>query len=436
MGKHTTVAVLTDFFEADSTYSLNIVAETQLRMLLDAGYQPIGIGQTDFKPQRVWEEVEMRYIPRMPHHNDVRFVEEHDEKVDEVQAALDDALAGVDVVITHDMIYQAAEMILNFAARRWARENADVLWLNWVHSFSPSMVWTSPDPRAKELQVHMPNSFTVYPNHWSVPLVARAFKCEVDQVAVVPHPTDYCAYMGFQDMTTRFIKDKRLMDYEFVLVYPVRLDRGKQVEHVINAARGFWDVGRGAAVVVVDFHSTGGDKVEYRNWLKEYAAELELSDHVHFTSEYDESLQLKVPREMVRDLMLLSNVHVMPSRSETYSLIAQEAALCGAFLVLNWDFQPMLDIYGHHAAYFKFSSNVDIMDRHIAPPPPGECYQTNTEYGDRRGYFRGLALHCCYEMDHNPVMNQMTRVRWKRNPSAIFKEYMEPLFYSPAGKAR
>lgn len=428
-------AVLTDFYEPDSTYSLNIMAEVQLRMMLDAGYEPIGIAQTDFVPQRVWEEVEMRHVPRMPHHNQIKFVDEHDEKVAGVQAALDEALEGVDVVLTHDMIYQAAELILNFAARRWARDHPEVTWLNWVHSFSPSPVWTTPDPRLREVQVHMPNSFTVYPNEWSRPLVARSFNCEADQVAVVPHATDFCAYMGFQEMTTRFIKDKRLLNYDFGMVYPIRLDRGKQVEHVFNVARGLWDVGRGAAVVVVDFHSTGGDKVEYREWLKDEAQKLGLADHVHFTSEYDESLRLKCPREMVRDLFLWSNVFVMPSRSETYSLIAQEAAACGNLLVLNWDFQPFVDIYGlQHALYYKFSSNVDIMDRHLAPPPPGECYQTNTEYTDARAYFRGLALHVCYVIDNSHVMNQRTRVRHERNPSSVFRKYVEPLFYSRAGR--
>jgi len=285
-------AILSDFYEADSTYSLNIVAEGQLRYLKDAGYDPIGIAQTDFKPQRVWKEVEVRHVPRMPHHNQIKFVDDHDETVAAVQAALDEALDGVDVVFTHDMIYQPAELILNVAARRWARDHPDVLWLNWVHSATRSAVWSTPDPRLREVQVHMPNSFTVYPNAWSVPLVARAFNCEVDQVAVVPHPTDFCSYLGFQDMTRQFVEDKGLLDYEFGMVYPVRLDRGKQVEHVINACRGFWDVGRSAAVVVVDFHSTGGDKVVYRDWLKEYAAELGVGDYVHFTSEYDESLQL------------------------------------------------------------------------------------------------------------------------------------------------
>ncbi len=340
----------------------------------------------------------------------------------------------MDVVITHDMIYQPAELLLNFAARRWAKEHRGVTWLNWVHSFSPSAVWTNRDPRLQELQIHMPRSFTVYPNHWAVERVARAFNCEVTDVAVVPHPTDVCGYLGFQDITTQFVYDKQLLDYDFILVYPVRLDRGKQVEHVINAAKGLWGIGRSAVVIVVDFHSTGGDKVTYREWLKGQSGDIE--DHVHFTSEYDESLEMRCPREMVRDLMLLSNVFVMPSRSETYSLIAQEAALCGAFLILNWDFQPFLSIYGEHAAYYKFSSNIDYMDRHLPPPPPGEVYATNTDYGDKDAYFRGLALRIAFELDHNPVMNQMTRVRKLRNPDYVFRRYIEPLFHSHDGRPR
>jgi len=430
------VAVLTDFFEADPTYSLNIIAEEQIGMLARAGYSPVGIAQTDFEPKRAWCDAEMRHIPRMPHHNQIKFVDDFDERVEEVQTTLDEALDGVDVVLTHDLIYQPAELILNFASRRWAREHPDVVWLNWVHSFTPSAVWTHPDPRLREVQVHWPRSFVVYPNRWSVERVARAFNCEVSDVAVVPHPTDVCGYLGFQEITERFVYDKNLLEYEFVLVYPVRLDRGKQVEHVLNAAKGLWDIGRSAVVVVVDFHSTGGDKVKYREWLKKEAEGKDVARHVHFTSEYDESLRLRCPRAMVRDLMLLCNVFVMPSKSETYSLIAQEAALCGAFLVLNWDFQPMLDIYGEHAAYFKFSSNIDYMDRHLPTPPMGQAYQTQTSYGDKDEYFRGLARRVAFEKDNNPVLNQATRIRRERNPDAVFKRYVEPLFHAFDGNVR
>jgi len=57
------VCILTDFYEADSTYSLNIIAEAQINMALDAGYPVVGVVSEGFKPVRAWERIELRHIP-------------------------------------------------------------------------------------------------------------------------------------------------------------------------------------------------------------------------------------------------------------------------------------------------------------------------------------------------------------------------------------
>jgi len=185
-------------------------------------------------------------------------------------------------------------------------------------------------------------------------------------------------------------------------------------------------LGRSARIVVCDFHSTGGDKVTYRDELKRLAIDLGLNSvEMTFTSEYDESLEMRVPREVVRDLKMLCNVFVMPSVSETYSLVAQEAALCGAFLVLNRDFPPFRSIYGPNAAYFQFSSAIDALT--------GMDGETLTQYGDVDAYFRDVALRVLYELDHNPVLAQNRRIRVERNPDYVFRRFVEPLFYSKEG---
>ena len=123
---------------------------------------------------------------------------------------------------------------------------------------------------------------------------------------------------------------------------------------------------------------------------------------------------------MVRDLYLLANVFVCPSRSETYSLVTQEAALCGSFLILNQDLPPLRDIYGNKAAFYQFSSNVDALT--------AQDGTTDTEYGDIDLYFHDIALRVAYELDNNPVLAQKTRIRKERSPDYIFRRFIEPLF--------
>jgi len=416
-----TISLLTDFGYPDSTYSLNIIAEEQLGMLHRAGYEPRGVVDEGFEPQRNWKYAELRYLPHETKANNEKFHDGWQKTVRTLRTSFEEVLEGVDVVITHDLIYQASMLWHNMAARRYARDHSNVRWLHWVHSATPSPVWVQRDPRLESVQSHFPHSLTVYPNSFDVPRVAANFRCEVDQVAVVPHPTDVCGYLGFQDATRRLVQEKRLLEADAILVYPIRLDRGKQVEYVLRTAAGLKSVGRSVRAVVVDFHSTGGDKVVYRDWLKTLAVDLDLNSiEVTFTSEFDESLSLNAPREMVRDLMLLCNVYVHPSVSETYSLVTQEAGLCGAFLVLNRDFPSMRSVYGPDAAYYQFSSGINALT--------GMDGETTTNYDNIDDYFRSIALRVAYELDHNVVLAQQKRIRQERNPDYVFKRYIEPLF--------
>ena len=126
--------------------------------------------------------------------------------------------------------------------------------------------------------------------------------------------------------------------------------------------------------------------------------------------------------------MLLCNVFVMPSKSETYSLIAQEAGLCGAILILNRDFPPMRSIYGPHAMYYKFSSSWDVLQDRMDVDRQGKGTATNTNYNDPDDWFKGLAIRIIYQLENVDVLAQQKRIRKERNPDYIFKRYIEPLF--------
>ena len=97
---------------------------------------------------RNWTLAEMRHLPSgIPRGNDVKFHDGWEDDVARIRAALDVALEGVDVVLTHDLIYQASTLWINMAAREYAKDHPEVTWLNWVHSATPSPVWTRNDRR-------------------------------------------------------------------------------------------------------------------------------------------------------------------------------------------------------------------------------------------------------------------------------------------------
>lgn len=65
------VAILTTFFESESGYSLIGVTETQIKMLLDHGYDPVVMVQTDWhepeNPSSLWRSEIVDLRPVVPH---------------------------------------------------------------------------------------------------------------------------------------------------------------------------------------------------------------------------------------------------------------------------------------------------------------------------------------------------------------------------------
>ena len=185
-------------------------------------------------------------------------------------------------------------------------------------------------------------------------------------------------------------------------------------------------------VIIIDFHSTGGDKVTYREELKQIAIDYGLnSNEITFTSEENENWKVEVPQSVVRDFQLLSNVFIMPSASESYSLITQEAGLTKQVVVLNFDFPPFRNIFGENAIFRKYSSNIDIMNAMDG--------NTNTAYGPQnasdderkkyeKDYHYDTAGAIAARLQH-PEMAMATRLRKERNLDFIFKHELEPLLY-------
>jgi len=416
------VAILTNFTQRDECYSLNNVVETQISMLISGGYTPRVIVCEGFRPAGMYAhpDVDLAFIPNVPRSNNPRPPKE--EHVAQVEAALRPALEGVKAVLTHDLIYQPASLPENFAARRIAEDRPDMVWLHWVHSATAPSILQRDYPQLKHIKRVFPHSLLVYPNEYEHPRLSRNFGYAEDRIVCVPHVTDPAAFLDWHPLTRELFSNGAFLGAEVIGVYPCRLDRGKQVEVCIKIFAEIKRLGRSCRLLVMDFHSTGGDKVVYREELGSLARRMGVGEEVLFTSQLHPDLHVGCPRQMVRDLMLVADVFILPSRSETYSLVAQEAALCGNLLVLNFDFPPIRSVYGEKAIYRKFSSNIDAMT--------GNDGETRTEYANEGAYMREVAGRILYELSTNLTLAQRNRIRRTRNPHAVFRDYLEPLLYA------
>jgi len=138
-----------------------------------------------------------------------------------------------------------------------------------------------------------------------------------------------------------------------------------------------------------------------------------IKNEIIFMSEYNKKYEHGVPRETVRNLLMLSNLFIQASTTETYSLIAQEAAICKNLVVLNEDFAPMRTIYGPDALYRKFSSVL-----------------INTTYENEYGAYFDMARYLDYYLSHDKAVALGTKLRQTRNLDYIFTNQFEKLLYA------
>lgn len=417
------IFVLTNFQQYLKSYSPIIVVQNQLEMLTRAGYQPTLITNRNWDPPEasIFSQVENKQLtPVVIDGSNVDELFEAD--VQTLKEELLNILEDDCVVITHDLIFLPDYVKLNVACRQIAGQNPTIQWLHWVHSA------TNPNDLIKEramfagqfaehLAEKFPNSLVCFPNAYDIPRVARNFGYEENEVVEVPHALNPVEGMNY--LVQRLYFEKELWKPKVVMVYPLRLDRGKQPEMNVRLMAGFKSHDVSSHLIICDFQSTGGDKVTYREDLKKLAGELGVSDRVTFMSEFDESALMDIPHTAVLDLFTLSNVFLLPSKSETYSLIAQEAMSRGNLCILNHDFGPFRQIYGKHALYKGFSANIAF---------DGLNGNIETSYSDIDAFFKDLASAVMYYLENEKGLSGKTWVRTHRNPDYIFKRFIEPLF--------
>lgn len=440
------VCIFTNFFDFSETYSLCRVVVDQVKMLLRADYKPVVIVSDSFDPTgTIFEQVELRKVPNVACHNEVKKDESFDKDVESIYKALKEHLKDIDVVITQDIVYKPSELKYNFAARKVAPEYPNIKWLHWINSATPpiklnSLMGIFTDKYLELVKTTFANSKYVFFNEISKDIIARNFEVGVEDVRIVHHPSDFYEVYGIESRELKKFIDKReIFSADAICLYPIRLDRGKQVEYVIKTMAMVKELGMDVRCIVVDFHSTGGDKVTYRDELKQMGQDWGLTPkELAFTSEFVSTWNVNIPHKDVLAMMRFSNVFIMPSVSESYSLITQEAALTKNLIVLNQDFPPFRDIFGPKNIFRKYSSNWDVLAGFDEAMLEGS--RTNTEYGpanisaqERKNYEKmyhgGTAGMIVDRLRNDEQLATQIHIRKSRWLDVVFKKELEYLFY-------
>jgi len=424
------VAILTNFNSYLRSYSPLIIVGEQIHMLLQAGYKPTVIVTESFVPPEdsIFNKCKLEYVPNVSVSNEAKQDMSFEIDIKFLKQELSRILTDneIDVIITHDLIFLPDYVKHRIACMELVPDFPKLRWLHWVHSATNPEALINErknfeDKYREMLKQKFPNSFLVYPNAYDVPRVALNFGYETGEIKVIPHSTNYIEFNHPHPIVARLIEEKKLLDADVIMVYPLRMDRGKQPHINLELIKACNELGLNSHLIIANFHSTGDDKVTYKEEIQIKAEKYGIADKVTFLNEFDMSLFTESPREVVSDLLELSNVFCLPSMSETYSLVVQEAMLKGNFCILNHDFAPMRSIYGDKAIYRPFSSNIAF---------DGLNGEIKTEYSDPEGFYHDIACYIKYMLDNDMVLKAKTWARKERNPGAVFRNYLEPLLYA------
>lgn len=416
------VALFTTFFEVESGYSLVGVAETQIRMLLDNGYEPVVLVQDNFTfpdPPSLWSKAMVDIRPVIPFmHLSTDVHEEFEERSKQIESALEENLADVDVCITHDIMLQKFYKEHNWAARRYAKTRPDLLWLHWIHSYPSGGSAKYPDSGRHS----SPPGYLVYPNDSDRGGVCQAYglggkewKVKVNRSG---HAIDPLLLWPYDKLTVDLATAADLFTGDVTAVYPARLDKGKQPEKIIMLMAGVQKAGYEPRLLVIDWQSTGSRFQKYIDELLDMADWMGLKGKVNFTSRLDDRCSQGVPRKVVVELMDMTNVYIHPSRVETYSLVTHEAMLRGNLCCLNYDFPATRELFGSNALYFDFES-----DRN------GRTYEPSEEK-----FWEDEAKRLLAELQNERALMGRTRAMQEWSPQTLWKTFEPLLFLQPVGE--
>lgn len=419
MGKKKKVGIMTTFYEFSTSYSLCSVVESQLKALVKYGYETVLFVHDNFKDdEKVPEGVEIRKIvPRFllvdySAHQEVS--PDLDSQANEAYLALKEHCKDIDIILEHDLIFQAWFLPYCMAIHRYAEEST-IKWFHWIHS-NPSM-----KPEGVKfphtLRYTLPNhSKLVYLNNYYQIRAAEAYNAFPKDVRIVYNPLDPRIFLNLDPLVESLINKYDILSTDYLQIYPVSTPRmlsGKQLHIIIEIMSRLKKQGKKVAIIVCNAHAN--DKRE-KQLIGETIAQASLlgitRNELIFTSLEDEpKYEHGVDRNIVSQLFQLSNLFIFPSTSENCSLILLEAMLSKCLLILNENVHPMREFAKENALYFKFGSTEDTIN-----------------YQDRQKYMDDVAKVIVSEMNTNRALKASNDIKKHYSFDYIFRTQIEPLF--------
>ncbi|MEK9164289.1 MAG: glycosyltransferase family 4 protein, partial [Chloroflexota bacterium] len=285
---------------------------------------------------------------------------------DDITRALRPALAGVHLLIAHNVCSLNKNLALTAALHNLSRESDSPKFILWHHD----LAWTTPRYRA-ELHDGWPwdllRAASAWPGVRHVVVsefrrreLAHLLNIASDSIAVVPNGIETARLLKLEPQTESLIDSMQLADAEPLLLLPVRITPRKNIELALRVLAALRRRCPRAMLVVTGPEGPHNPaNAGYKRALFDLRDELGLRGAAHFAAEvradtlgrsrpYDDFL----PDAVVADFFRLADALIFPSREEGFGIPLLEAALT-RLPVFCADIPPLRDLGGDEAVYFS-----------------------------------------------------------------------------------
>ncbi|MGL5675926.1 MAG: glycosyltransferase [Cellulosilyticaceae bacterium] len=422
------IGILSMFGTLRASYSLVHVVHDQIGVLLDKGYEVslfVSEGCKEEERYGSYLDPRLHWVPIVNqvegeaiiwYNYDRTTTKLHDtfeKEVEIVAADLSRKLQLVDICIMHDILFQGMHYLHNCAIRKAQKNLSVVSFFSFVHSF-PEIPPTQMTDIIKPRYMAMPNTLYGFPTQAGIRALARQYQVPEGKCRVISHSIDMLE--GMSEVVHRLHQTYNLVDVDILIVYPVRLSRGKQLEKVVALCGAIKTVGEvSVKVVFCDTKSKDTEEETYRQLIRKTAVEYGLEkNECFFTS--DLGYEDGIPKKSILELFSLSNLYVCPSASEAFGLTVLEAASKGNFLILNENVPALRELGKELGAYFM------VWD---ARGEEGNCY---AQYDVAEPSYLGMHARCILKcLREDKVYRGKTRARQRFNKEWIWDNQVKPL---------
>lgn len=376
------VAVLTTFQDLPTSYGLVPVVLNQIKQLVKQGWEVGFFTQAGFETHLDAADVPegcelMPWVPFMHLYDYGAGTKEQKRRVDGegelvkgkpvtnfkkqvklIEEALEPWLMEYPVVITHDIIFQTWFLPHNQAIRNIAQRHPEIRWLHWMHS-GPSMRPAEVKGIHRLRHTRMPNSLLISPNDTMRQGFADMYDVPLNSVRTVYHIFDPVKFFDMHPFSEELTDRYNLRDCDGLVVWATRVDHPRP-KGMYEAIRLVGMMNRFADIKFLFLNSWSNTQRAKDNiqLLKQEADKWGLPEtNLIFSSEVDIKYENGVPHQVVKDMMMIGDIFILPSKSETFSLAMAEAAACKNMLILNEDLGVLVELAGDRADYIPTGSN-------------------------------------------------------------------------------